>query len=107
MTNSSTSITATSEQNAKLAGNLSMHSVAAILPQGLALLNKAPNVWTIDMSEVQQVSSAAVALLLEWLKVAEASGKRLELQGVPEHMHSIISISGLEPLFVPLFRPTA
>ena len=105
MTSLPTSITALSAQSAKLSGDLSMHSVAALLPQGLALLHKAQNVWTIDMSEVQQVSSGAVALLLEWLKAAEASGKKLELQGLPEHMQAIIAISELEPLFAPLFRP--
>src|SRR5690554_2606532 len=107
MTNVSASIDTVSANSAKLAGDLNMHTVTAILPQGLALLNQAKDVWLVDMAEVKQVSSAAVALLLEWLKSAEKNGKTLELQNLPEHMLSIIEICGLEPVFTPLFRTPA
>lgn len=105
MIKTTASIAVVTDNRAKLAGDLTMHSVASILPQGTALLNQAKDTWLLDMTEVKQVSSAAVALLLEWLKIAEAHGKSLRLQGLPEHMHSIIAISGLETLFLPLFRP--
>lgn len=106
MTKVSTSIISTSANSAKLRGDLTMHTVADILPQGLDLLKQAKSNWRLDLAEVEQVSSAGVALLLEWLKAAEKSGITLELQDFPERMLSIIQISGLEPLFLPLFRTT-
>ncbi len=107
MTDLSPRLTSISASEAKLAGDLTMHTVAAILPQGFALINQAEDVWRLDMAAVEQVSSAGVALLLEWLKAVEKSGKTFELQNLPEHMLSIIEISGLEPLFTPLFRTTS
>lgn len=104
MTDVNASLTALSVSEAKLAGDLTMHTVASVLPQGQALIKQAKDVWRLDMTEVQQVSSAGVALLLEWLKAVEKDGKTLELQNLPEHMLSIIEISGLEPMFSPLFR---
>lgn len=106
MTSVNTRITSVSANDAKLVGDLTMHTVTAILPQGFSLINQATDVWRLDMTEVRQVSSAGVALLLEWLKAAEKEGKALELQSLPEHMLSIIQISGLETLFAPLFRTT-
>lgn len=107
MTDIKASITSLSESEAKLACDLTMHTVTAVLPQGIALIKQAKTVWRLDMAAVQQVSSAGVALLIEWLKVAEKDGKTLEIQQLPEHMLSIIEISGLEPLFTPLFRTPA
>jgi len=107
MTDMKASIIPLSVSEAKLAGDLTMHTVTAILPQGVALIKQAKTVWRLDMAAVQQVSSAGVALLLEWLKAAEKDGKTLEIQQFPEHMLSIIEISGLEPFFTPLFRTPA
>ncbi|GEM_PF-2039958 len=107
MINVNPTITSLSESSAKLSGDLNAHTVTALLPQGLKLLNQAPEAWLLDMTDVKQVSSAAVALLLEWLKQAEQSNKRIEITGMPEQMFSFIEICGLEPLFAPLFRTTS
>src|SRR5690554_7286066 len=83
MINVNPTITSLSESSAKLSGDLNAHTVTALLPQGLKLLNQAPEAWLLDMTDVKQVSSAAVALLLEWLKQAEQSNKRIEITGMP------------------------
>src|SRR5690554_7017410 len=84
MINVNPTITSLSESSAKLSGDLNAHTVTALLPQGLKLLNQAPEAWLLDMTDVKQVSSAAVALLLEWLKQAERSEEHTsELQSRP------------------------
>lgn len=88
-----------------LEGDLNARTVMPLLHAGLQLLAQAPQQWTVDMSAVRGVSSAAVALLLEWIKAAQAQQKALHLQNLPETLQPIINISDLAPLFAPLLRP--
>ena len=96
---------ARSAELACLEGDLNARSVMPLLHAGLQLLAQAPQQWTVDMSAVQGVSSAAVALLVEWIKAAQAQQKTLYLQNLPETLRPIINISDLTPLFAPLLRP--
>lgn len=100
-------LTAASAQRALLSGDLTAATVSAVLPQGLVLLAEAGEHWTLDMSAVGKVSSAGVALLLEWLRAASAAGTALHIEHLPRHMMPIIRISDLQPLFAPLLRPLA
>lgn len=92
---------------AQLSGDLTHKTVVDVLPQGLALLQQAGDEWTVSLQGVGQVSSAGVALLLEWLRAATALNKALYIECLPEHMEPIIRISDLEPVFSPLLRPAA
>src|SRR5690554_4042916 len=107
MINVKPTMTSLSERSAKLSGGVNAETVTALFPQALELLTQAPQAWSLDMTDVKQVSSAAVALVLECLTQAEQTNKRIEITGMPEQMFSIIEICGLEPLFAPLFRTTS
>lgn len=96
---------ATAPDRAELSGDLTHNTVVDVLPQGLALLQQAGNQWTVSLQGVGKVSSAGVALLLEWLREATALNKVLYIECLPEHMEPIIRISDLEPVFGPLLRP--
>lgn len=98
---------ATGPQQALLSGDLTHKTVVDVLPQGLALLQQAGDEWTVSLQGVGQVSSAGVALLLEWLRAATALNKALYIECLPQHMEPIIRISDLEPVFSPLLRPAA
>lgn len=89
---------------AALSGDLSHASVLAVLPQGLQLLAQAESEWQLDLQQVGQLSSAAVALLLEWLRAAQQLNKTLVLRNFPASMWPLIRISDLEPVFEPLLR---
>jgi phospholipid transport system transporter-binding protein len=80
-----------------LRGPLVFASVGVALTQSLALLPR-QGVAVIDMSEVEQADSAALALLIEWRKFAARQGLRLEVQGVPAQLRALAAAAGLEAL---------
>ena len=54
------------------------------------------------MSGVGRVSSVGVALILEWLRAANAQNIELKIKNLPQHMRPIIDISDLQPVIEPL-----
>lgn len=52
----------------------------------------------IDLSGVQAVDSAAVALLLDWQRAAQARGAALALTGVPPGIESLARLYGVTAL---------
>jgi len=70
------------------AGDLLVAGAAAIAGGDLA----------IDLSAVAEVDTAAVALLLEWQRQAQARGARLELAAVPDDVASLARLYGVDGL---------
>jgi phospholipid transport system transporter-binding protein len=52
----------------------------------------------IDLSDVRAVDSAAVALLLDWQRAAQARGAALSFGGVPAGIHSLARLYGVTAL---------
>ena len=52
----------------------------------------------IDLAGVTRCDSAAVALLLEWVRVAERRGARLAFRNLPASLAAIASISDVDQL---------
>lgn len=90
-------------KHARLSGDLTLYSVAVLVEPGERLIDQAQgDTWHLDLASVSSVSSAAVALLLDWLRYATQVGVRLQLQHIPDDMRPIIAISDLETLFAEL-----
>lgn len=90
-------------QRASLQGDLTLMSVVPLVAQGEALIDQAQNgVWCLDLQGVQRVSSAAVALLLDWLRYANSAHVQLQLQHIPDEMRPIIAVSDLVSVFAEL-----
>lgn len=49
----------------------------------------------IDLAGLERSNSMAVALLLAWLRCADAQGKALQIAQVPQSLRYIIDFSGL------------
>lgn len=49
----------------------------------------------IDLSAVERVESAGVALMLDWIRAARAQQRTLKFSNVPEHMISIADLCGV------------
>lgn len=90
--------------SASLSGDLLNNTVTDVVESGKHLLEKAGDCWTVNMSDVERVSSAGVALILEWLRHANSNNITLKIQNLPDHMKSIIDISDLQPVFEPLLQ---
>ncbi len=80
-------VAATSMTNAN-AGELLVEGAAAI----------ARGEFAFDLSSVDEVDTAAVALLLEWQRQALSRGGRLQLSGVPADVASLAKLYGVDGL---------
>ena len=80
-------------------GPLTMHSAATVLEEGRRLVKAGPLV--IDLSAVPAADSAALALILDWLRTAREAGHSVALRALPPGLASLAAlydIDGLLPL---------
>lgn len=76
-----------------MAGNLTMGTVVALYEAGMLPYKK--NELVVDLSKVEAVDSAAVALLLSWLRHAQNSGVKLSFMNVPDSLLSLARLYGV------------
>lgn len=77
----------------KLSGRLNFSSVASLLTangwlQGDQLI--------VDLSDVEHSNSAGLALLLEWMKIAQQKGLQIKYHNVPEQLLVIARAYGVD-----------
>ena len=53
---------------------------------------------TVDLGEVTEMDSALLALLLAWLREAEAHGHALQFARLPEALRTIARLYGVDAL---------
>jgi len=54
---------------------------------------------SVDLARVQRADSAGLALMVEWLRLARIAGRGLKFIQIPEQVHEIIRVNGLERAF--------
>lgn len=81
-----------------IAGTLDFASVAQICQAHYPLLDADQPISRIDLSGVHYANSAGVALLVEWLAMAQSAGRSLIFANLPEQMRSIIRVAALESI---------
>lgn len=79
-----------------LSGPLVMDSVAPLL--GSSASRPLPENGVIDMTNVQRVDSAAVALMLAWKRRAANEAKPISFAGVPASITSLAVLYGVAEL---------
>jgi phospholipid transport system transporter-binding protein len=86
-----------------LTGDLSFDSLPGVLAQSADYVARAdlPERLTIDFAGVGTVDSAAVALLLEWRRLAAARGKTLEFVNLPANLLALANLYGVAELIQP------
>ncbi|MGI9295411.1 MAG: STAS domain-containing protein [Pseudomonadales bacterium] len=80
----------------KLSGRLTSEVVPVLEPQGRALLITAGAKYEIDLREVTFSSSAGVALMLAWLRAAQAVGAEVVFKNLPASMQGLLRVTELE-----------
>lgn len=60
-----------------------------------------PDRLTIDFASIGAVDSSAVALLLEWRRLAQRMGKKLVFVNLPEPLVALATLYGVEDLIQP------
>ena len=78
------------------AGELTMVSAPAVLEDGRRLARAGDMV--VDFAGVTVADSAALALLLDWMRCARAAGNRLAVRGLPAAMASLAAVYDIDAL---------
>lgn len=98
-------VVAGAPQNASLVGEVTFATVNQVHEAGLQWLGQAPaDTCHLDLSAVTRCDSAALALLMEWLRCARRWQRRLLLREVPEALTAMLPVLGVESLLEPLFE---
>jgi len=79
-----------------LSGPVKLGNVAQLLEEGRQHL--AEGVLTVDLGEVTELDSSALALLLAWLREAKAAGRTIAFANLPEALRTIARLYGVEDL---------
>jgi len=83
-------------------GPITIANVEALLQQGSPLLQSGT---IVDLSQVTDVDSSAVSLLLQWTRQAEGRGERLRIRNVHPNIRSLSVLYGVNDL-LPIEQPT-
>ena len=86
------------EQNknqVKLLGELNFDSVAQLLNNAEIDFDRAENAEIeVDLSQISRFNSASLALLIEWMKMADQKGLQIKYHNVPEQLMNIAQAYG-------------
>ena len=82
----------------RVSGALSMDTVETVLDASTSI--GLPEDGIVDLTAVDRVDSAGIALLLAWARRAASEGRKVAFTGIPESMHSLASLYGVEELLV-------
>lgn len=85
-----------SGQTISLSGHLTITNATGIYTQGMQALTVGN--WQIDCSKLESVDSSAVALLLAWLRAAQAKNCQLSVSGLSKSLLSLASLYGVEEM---------
>jgi phospholipid transport system transporter-binding protein len=77
----------------RVRGPITMDNVQAVLEQGGAKLGTGD--ITIDLGGVTEVDSSAVSLLLQWVREAQAGGRRVTYANLNSNVKSLAVLYGV------------
>ena len=79
-----------------VSGALTLASVASVLRDGSAVI--AQGVRTVDLGEVGELDSSALALLLAWMREAKKQNRELRFANLPQGLTAIAALYGVADL---------
>ena len=83
--------------NIHIKGELSFNTVPEAYARTRDCFNNGEHVQ-VDLSDVQRTDSAAIALILEWHRLAKEHNARIILNNIPVMLKKIASVSDLDNL---------
>jgi phospholipid transport system transporter-binding protein len=83
----------------QVSGDIDFGSVVSLWKESLPLI-AADSKVVFYLSQVKTVNSAALALMLEWMKYAKRECKTILFQNLPQQLSSIAAVAGVGSLFV-------
>jgi phospholipid transport system transporter-binding protein len=74
-------------------GSITIHNVVAVVEQGIALFDRGGEI--IDLSQVQDVDSSAISMLLEWQRAALRQKREITFVNMPEKLKTLVRLYNL------------
>ncbi|MFN3235021.1 MAG: lipid asymmetry maintenance protein MlaB [Gammaproteobacteria bacterium] len=82
----------------KVSGDVVFNTVNAIINASAPLLKSISGDILVDLNNVDRVSSAALALLMNWKRFAKSQHKNIQFLNVPDKLQSIAQVCGVKNL---------
>lgn len=79
-----------------VSGAVTLANVAELLADGSAQIDR--GVRTVDLAEVDELDSSALAMLLAWLREAKRRNRQLAFANLPEGLTTIARLYGVAEL---------
>lgn len=98
-----TSINSAEEGVVKVSGELTFATVTRLLEQSRPLLQQAKGWLVVELAGVGRVDSAGLALLIQWMRMAQEQGVDILFRHVPPQLLEIARASDLDQI-IPLER---
>ena len=80
-----------------VSGDLNFLSIINIWSASLPLMESSPKL-VFDFAGVTNVNSAGLALLVEWIKLANKMNKKISFMSIPPQLISIGGVCGVAPM---------
>jgi len=84
-------------QTYNIRGELTLATAKAVLSESTDLFGNAAKL-DIDLANVTRADSAALALLMSWMRQAREGNKPIQFQHIPAQMLAIAKASGLDEI---------
>src|SRR5215831_5604131 len=84
-----------SDQQLQVTGELDFVTVVPLLTSSLPLLSRCAE-YQFNLAGVTVCNSAALALLIEWRRLAQQNNKRIVFHNVPQQLLTVAAISGIK-----------
>ena len=79
-------------------GPLTLGNITTVLAESAPMIT-GPSL-TVDFAKVTDVDSAAVSLMLEWRRMAEAGGLSITYVNLPKNLNSLAELYGVRDILV-------
>jgi len=85
--------------NYRIQGRIAIDNANALLEEGLKLFVR--DGLMVDLSQLEEVDSSAVSLVLEWLREAQRNQRKLSFTHLPENLKSLATLYSVLDLIQP------
>lgn len=77
-------------------GNLTIPQAARLLEAGRQFVGSGDALF--DLAAVEQIDSSGIAVILGWLRAAQAAGHSVKVANAPQSLRSIAKLYGVEEI---------
>ena len=82
-----------------ISGHLTLSTVSSLAVKFEKLILASPSGLKIDLSQVNKIDSAGLALLIRLLRLAKMNQKELQFTSLPQQLFALAKFAGVSQLF--------